>query len=147
MSNGICKTVRIKSTDTKSQGNFVEINEDDFDEKKHTLFIPEAPSARPPANVPAPSAQVRKMVEENGLLLSNIEGTGAKGKITVKDVEDAIEATALASINFESDEAGELFAETSLTIENFEGVGGSGADGALTVDDIEAVIDGLTDDE
>lgn len=46
----LLKTVKIKSTHPKSQGEFVEINESDYDEKKHTLFVPRTPKALPPAN-------------------------------------------------------------------------------------------------
>ena len=39
-----CKTVRIKATDPE-QGKFVVINESDFDDKKHELFVEEEQSS------------------------------------------------------------------------------------------------------
>lgn len=36
----VLKTIKIKSTDPKTQGEFVEINETDFNEKEHVLYTP-----------------------------------------------------------------------------------------------------------
>lgn len=44
--------VRIKSTHPESQGDFVEINSEDFDSSKHDLF--DAPPPPPPEIVPPP---------------------------------------------------------------------------------------------
>lgn len=116
------ETVKIKSSHPKSQGDFVEINKSDFDPKKHTLFdakdapapapapvvAPPAPAAvtpPPPAPMPAGTEDTadatgavnatKKAVElaaDAGLDLASVTGTGANGKITVEDVENAIDA-------------------------------------------------------
>lgn len=110
MSIHIVKTVKIMPSHP-SQGAFVEINESDFDAQKHKLYTAGEPAKEPaksakiapppPAAVPAPapvSADVKitsdaqKLADEAGLDLANVVGTGHNGKITVKDVENAIDA-------------------------------------------------------
>ena len=44
-------TIKIKSTHPESQGDFVVINADDFDEKKHVKY--EEPKGKPVAKSPA----------------------------------------------------------------------------------------------
>lgn len=94
------KTVKIKSTDPKSQGAFVEINESDFNPKVHDLFEPKAPqpvaAAAPKApeavaDEPKATAEAVQMAADAGIDLASVVGTGKNGKITAKDVEAAIE--------------------------------------------------------
>lgn len=85
----------------KGQGDFVEINESDFDPQKHKLYNAKAPSVPPVAVQPPPPAPVvedvkitadaKQLADETGVDLSKIVGTGHNGKITVKDVEKAID--------------------------------------------------------
>lgn len=49
-----CPTVKIKSTHPESQGPFVEINESDFDAKKHQRY--EEPKKAAPVKPPGASA-------------------------------------------------------------------------------------------
>jgi hypothetical protein len=52
-----CKTVRIKSTDPTTQGEFVLINESDYDPEKHgPVMIPPPPVAVAPLSPPPPAA-------------------------------------------------------------------------------------------
>ncbi len=97
MSNMTCPTVRIKSSDPKSQGAFIEINETDFDPKKHTLYkgiaSDDMPAPPAPVAVVGPNATDKavELANDAGIDLSTIKGTGRGGQITVKDVETAIE--------------------------------------------------------
>jgi hypothetical protein len=53
-----CKTVRIKSTDPTTQGEFVLINESDYDPEKHgPVMIPPPPVAVAPM-MPPPAAVI-----------------------------------------------------------------------------------------
>lgn len=97
--NEIVKTVKIKSTHPETQGDFVEINETDYDAKKHELFEEgDAPAAKQPkpAKINA-TAEAIKFAEDAGFSLEGVKGTGKKGVITVEDVQDAIEAAEEAS--------------------------------------------------
>lgn len=91
--HGTCETVKIKSSDPKTQGDFVEINESDFDPKIHELFSDEGKPAKAPkpAKINA-TAEALAFAEEAGFDLTDVKGTGKKGVITVEDVQDAIEA-------------------------------------------------------
>lgn len=40
-----CPTVKIKSTDVETQGDYVEINETDFDAEKHELYVEPVPAS------------------------------------------------------------------------------------------------------
>lgn len=103
MSHEICKTVRIKSTDPKTQGAFVEINECDFNDKVHTLFQPTVPAPVAPTPIrvgnenpppPAPVNATDKALElaaDAGIDITSVVGTGKNGKVTAEDVEAAIE--------------------------------------------------------
>lgn len=107
MTHGTCKVVRIKSTHPKSQGAFVEINETDFDPKKHQLYKaadagdmppPPAPVVETEETTPSEAEDVNatakaiELANDAGIDISKIVGTGRGGQITVKDVETAIEA-------------------------------------------------------
>lgn len=91
MSFGILPTVKIKSSDPKTQGDFVEINETDFDPKKHELFDIPAPKPVKAVKINA-TPEAIAFAEDAGFDLNGIVGTGKKGIITVEDVQDAIEA-------------------------------------------------------
>jgi len=94
MSNQTCKTVKIKSSHAASQGDFIEINETDFDKSKHELFEEgDAPAPKPvkPAKINA-TPEAIAFAEEAGFDISAVVGTGKKGQITVENVQDAIEA-------------------------------------------------------
>lgn len=94
MSHMTLPTVKIKPSHP-SQGEFVEINEKDFDAKKHELFeegeavAPAAPAATKKVKA---TADARKFAEDAGFDISTVKGTGRGGVITVEDVQDAIEA-------------------------------------------------------
>lgn len=99
MTNQTVPTVRIKSTHPKSQGDFVEINEKDFDPKKHEMFDEaDAPKVKATKveKINA-TAEAIKFAEDAGFSLEGVKGTGKKGVITVEDVQDAIEAAEEAS--------------------------------------------------
>lgn len=89
--HGTCPTIKIKSSDPKTQGDFVEINESDFDPKKHELFVEGSAPAPKPVKINATPEAV-KFAEDAGFSLDGVKGTGKKGLITVEDVQDAIEA-------------------------------------------------------
>jgi hypothetical protein len=40
----IVRTVKIQSSHPESQGDFVEINEEDFDKEKHELYVEKKPA-------------------------------------------------------------------------------------------------------
>jgi pyruvate/2-oxoglutarate dehydrogenase complex dihydrolipoamide acyltransferase (E2) component len=89
------KTVRVQPWG-KGQGDFVEINESDFNPEVHKLFdgvVPMAPP--PPAAITTDNVRIvekaRQLAEDAGVDISTIVGTGLHGKITIKDVELAIE--------------------------------------------------------
>lgn len=94
MTHGTCKTVKIKSSDPKSQGDFVEINESDFDPKKHEKYEGDDEVSAPvtPAKKIKATADAHKFAEDAGFDISTVKGTGRGGIITVEDVQDAIEA-------------------------------------------------------
>lgn len=111
MSHDTCKVVRIVSTDPKSQGDFVEINETDFNDKIHTLYKGKTPSAPPPPAAavkggkkapPPPAAAVvveaviaddaKALADDAGFDYKDVVGTGEKGLIVLKDIEAAIES-------------------------------------------------------
>lgn len=93
----ILETIKIKSTDEKSQGKFVEINKADFDKKKHVIY--ETIVGTPAPYVPPveteeafASDEASKSAEEAGLDIKEIKGTGKNGKINVGDVKAAVKA-------------------------------------------------------
>ena len=90
----VCKTIKIKSSHPESQGEFVEINEADFDAKKHELYVGNDLPPAAPAKVATVKAtpEAIQFAEEAGFDISTVKGTGKKGIITVEDVQDAIEA-------------------------------------------------------
>lgn len=94
--NEICPTVKIKSSNPATQGDFIEINESDFDPKIHELFAEGDEPTKPakPAKVAKinATAEAIAFAEEAAFDLTNVKGTGKKGVITVEDVQDAIEA-------------------------------------------------------
>lgn len=57
-----CKTIRIKSTHPKSQGDFVEINESDFDKKIHELYEEVSEPVKPKK-----AAKVKKETEADAV--------------------------------------------------------------------------------
>ncbi len=144
MSHETCKTVRVESWSI-SQGEFVEINESDFDPNKHKLYKGKTPTAPPPAAASLePVADVKiqakaaKLAEELGIAdPGKIKGSGKNGAVTVADVEAFAQMT--GAIDFASDEAAEL-AFARLDIEWSE-IAGTGDDGALTVADVKAAIE------
>lgn len=149
-----CKTVRIKSTDPKTQGEFIEINDCDYDAAKHGPIVEVVPAAPKPAQMeettPADglkwaSNKARDKAIESGLDFSKVKGTGNGGKITMEDVEAAIDEAARKAnegkVNFASDEAGEMANDLGFTIEQLLEVKGTGKDGAITVQDLEKFVD------
>lgn len=104
MSHETVKTVRIMPSHV-SQGAFVEINESDFDPKKHKLFeknmtapipapvVVDIPKPAPYISAPEMNATIKaiELALEAGIDLSTIKGTGKNGKITIEDVEAEIE--------------------------------------------------------
>lgn len=56
-----CPTVRIKSTHAASQGEFVEINESDFDATRHELHVGAEPAPLPPPPLPPPPGPVNPL--------------------------------------------------------------------------------------
>lgn len=111
MSHGTCKTVRVQSW-SKDQGDFVEINEKDYDPKRHKLFEAKAPTMPPPPAAavgkgkgkknPPPavfnfaSDEARELAKESALTdeqIGEIVGTGENGAISVEDVEKFVEGT------------------------------------------------------
>lgn len=135
----ICKTVKIKASHP-SQGDFVEINEEDFDPEKHELYAAKA-AITPPAAVVDYSEAVKKLAEEHNLDLSQIKGSGKNGTVTVKDVKGFMKDN---TVDFASDEAGELVVELGLTPEQVAEIVGSGQDGTITVEDVQKYVDDLT---
>jgi len=81
--------------------------------------------------------------EEYGLELGEMVGTGPDGVITAGDVDAAVTAADNMedpnAVNFASEDAGEFYAENEEKIDLDE-VEGTGKDGAITVDDLKAVI-------
>lgn len=146
----ILKTVKVQPWSV-NQGDFVEINESDFDANRHKLYTGKTPTAPPPAaKVIAPppvedgikwaSNAARNKAIASGLDFSKVKGTGNDGKITAADVEAAIEA-AKPGVNFASDEAGELAADLGFDAESLKDVKGTGNDGAITVEDLQKLVD------
>lgn len=140
MSNQTCKTVRIKSSDPKSQGAFVEINETDFDSKKHELYVErgnKAPAATGGSKAPAIplSVTAQKLVDDNGLDVSKIVGTGTDGAITVADVKAAVAAKKAIKASPEAI----AFAEEAGF--DLTGVVGTGPDGEITVENVQDAIE------
>jgi pyruvate/2-oxoglutarate dehydrogenase complex dihydrolipoamide acyltransferase (E2) component len=144
-----CEVVRVKSTHKASQGDFVEINKADYNPAVHTLYSAPAPTSPPPAasvsekpnndglNWASKEAQEKGI--ESGLDFSKVVGTGKNNKITMKDVDDAINASK-NTVNFASDEAAELAVELGL-IEEIAEIKGTGENGAITVEDLETYVD------
>lgn len=136
--HGTCETVKIKSSHP-SQGDFVEINVSDFDESKHKLFGTEEVS-KTPKTVDAPvalSATAQKLVDDNGLDVTKIVGTGKDGSITVADVKAAIAAKKAEPINATSEAI--AFAEEAAF--DLTGVKGTGEGGVITVEDVQDAIE------
>lgn len=128
---------------SKSQGDFVLINESDFDPKIHKKYEPKAPTTPPPAlnNV---SAAVKKKLEAAGLKAEEVEGTGKDGVITVADVKKATEdkeKTADVTALYVSEEAEELANELGFKPEELAAIKGTGENGLITVEDLEKAID------
>jgi pyruvate/2-oxoglutarate dehydrogenase complex dihydrolipoamide acyltransferase (E2) component len=90
----IIPTVKIKSSDPKTQGDFIEINQSDYDSKKHELYE----ESDVPAPKPVKAAKINAtpeaiaFAEEAAFDLTGVKGSGKKGLITIEDVQDAIEA-------------------------------------------------------
>jgi len=81
--------------------------------------------------------------EEYGLELGEMVGTGPDAVITADDVDAAVTAADNMedpdAVNFASEDAGEFYAENEEKIDLDE-VEGTGKEGAITVDDLKAVI-------
>lgn len=136
--HGTVETVKIKSSDPKTQGDFVEINASDFDETKHELFADEGSKTPKPAGAPAAlSATAQKLVDENGLDVTKIVGTGKDGSITVADVKAAVAAKKAEPINATAEAI--AFAEEAAF--DLTGVKGTGKDGEITVEDVQDAIE------
>jgi pyruvate/2-oxoglutarate dehydrogenase complex dihydrolipoamide acyltransferase (E2) component len=99
----ILPTVRIVSSHPASQGDFIEINERDYDAKIHTLY--NVSSVHSPASrtvevkaeavetdSPFSSPAAEKLAFDFNIDPASIVGTGKNGKITKPDVEKAIES-------------------------------------------------------
>jgi pyruvate/2-oxoglutarate dehydrogenase complex dihydrolipoamide acyltransferase (E2) component len=150
MSHEQCKTVRVQAWGQK-QGDFVEINESDFDEKKHKLYEGKEPTGAPPKAQDGPKPVINDGIKwaddaareagiASGLDFSKVKGTGKKKAVTVEDVNAAIEAVK-PKINFASDEAGEFAIEVGLEECELTEIVGTGTDGAITVEDLQNYID------
>jgi hypothetical protein len=96
MSHETVKTIRVEAWGQK-QGEFVEINESDFDPKKHKPYQGKTPNGAPPpaANPPPPPPvdgikwaddAARQAGIASGLDFSKIKGTVKKKTVTVEDV-------------------------------------------------------------
>lgn len=136
-----CKTVRILPTN-KSQGDFVEINESDFDEKKHKLYNGKTPGTPPPV-AKSYSDAVKNLASKHEIDLETVEGSGSTGNVVVKDIQAIINAKEAikVTVDFASDEAGELAAELSLDAEALQDCEGTGEAGAITVEDLEKFVE------
>lgn len=139
-----CETIRVKSTDKKTQGDFILVNKEDYDSKRHTRYEGKIPSGPPPAN-PKISPAAKKLADAEGVDLSKIEGSGPNGNVVVDDVKKAIDGPG-AAVNFASDEAGELAIELGLDAEKLAEIEGTGEDSAITVEDLRKFVD-ESDDE
>jgi 2-oxoisovalerate dehydrogenase E2 component (dihydrolipoyl transacylase) len=135
-----CETVRIESSDPDNQGAFIEINKEDYNEKVHTLYENKGPSTPPPPAGPVYSDAVKALAVEHNVDLTLIEGSGSNGNVVVKDVKAFIE-TNKVTVNFASEEAGELAAELALDAEKLKDCIGTGKDKAITVEDLEKFVD------
>ena len=83
----ICKTVLVKASNPKTQGDFVRINEDDFNPEVHEKL-----GGNPKTTEPTVSEAAKKLAEDAGIDIETITGTGANGNVTKGDVEAAIKA-------------------------------------------------------
>lgn len=139
--HGTCETVKIKSSHP-SQGEFVEINASDFDATKHELFGDEGSKTPKAAGAPAAlSATAQKLVDDNGLDISKIVGTGKDGAITVADVKAAVAAKKTVAASPEAI----AFAEEAGF--DLTGVKGTGKDGEITVEDVQDAIEAAEESE
>lgn len=142
--HGTVPTVKIKSSDPKSQGAFVEINESDFDPKKHEKYEGKEEAGHSAGGSPAPlSATAQKLVDEHGLDVSKIVGTGKDGSITVADVKAAVAAKKAEPINATPEAI--AFAEEAGF--DLSGVKGTGKDGEITVEDVQDAIEAAEESE
>lgn len=136
----ILPTVKIKSSNPESQGPFIEINESDFDPKIHELFDAPVKAAGAPV---ALSATAQKLVDDNGLDVTKIVGTGKDGSITVADVKAAIAAKKADPINATPEAI--AFAEEAAF--DLTGVKGTGENGVITVEDVQDAIEAAEESE
>lgn len=140
--HGTCETVKIKSS---LPGGFVEINATDFDETKHKIFGTEEVS-KDPKTTDAPvalSATAQKLVDDNGLDVTKIVGTGKDGSITVADVKAAIAAKKAEPINATPEAI--AFAEEAAF--DLIGVKGTGENGVITLEDVQDAIEAKEESE
>lgn len=79
-------TVKVKDPAT---GDFIVINESDYDESVHELYAGETAPKPRAAEVDATDA-ARELAEDEGIDLATVEGSGKDGRITKGDVEAAI---------------------------------------------------------
>jgi len=104
------KTVKIESTDKKTQGDFVIINEEDFNSKEHKLYSegkesktpPKAPAKTPPKGkknqepkeieLVFDNDETKALFEDAGLTVEDVTATGENGVVTEDDVLKAVEA-------------------------------------------------------
>lgn len=145
MNNGIhgtVETVKIKSSDPKTQGDFVEINATDFDKTKHELFV-EKDEPKPTGAPATLSATAQKLVDDNGLDATKIVGTGKDGSITVADVKAAVAAKKAEPVNATAEAI--AFAEEADF--DLTGVKGTGKDGEITVEDVQDAIEAAEESE
>jgi len=144
MGNGICKTIKIESSDAKTQGDYLLINKEDYNADVHKLYVGDVkpPTAvKPLVTTVKFSKEAEKLALEAGLNIDDIVGGGRGGNIRVADVTAAIEA-AKPSVDFASDEAGELAVELGFDAQSLTEIKGTGDNGAITVADIEKFVDG-----
>lgn len=85
------ETMRVKSQDKETQGDYVVINKADFNPKIHEAFDGDESGTEVKA-----SKAVKEFAEENEVDLSQVTGTGKDGAITKKDVEKFIAARTAA---------------------------------------------------
>jgi len=89
----------------------------------------------------SPSAQ--QFCRDNGLDISTVKGTGAEGKVLLKDVKD-LKPTAVAAVDNSrkiSPSAAKLMKQYDIDEEDITDIDGSGKDGTIVAKDLKELID------
>ena len=81
----------VRIVDPEKPGDYIVINEMDFDPAVHEMYSPGSREGGEPQAEAAPvrefgSKQAQKLAEENGLSANDIPGTGQNGDILLRDV-------------------------------------------------------------